>query len=134
MLKVTNIPQALESYDRPNLREDFSDDLVLNVANKCSNTMVVIHNAGIRLVDSIVDHPNVTAIIYAHLPGQDSGRSLVKLIYGDVSFSGKLPYTVAMTETDYGALCNNSIPNGVYELFPQSRSHLPAWNFRIQLC
>lgn len=60
---------------------------------------MVIENAGIRLVDTFYNHPNVTAIIYAHLPGQNVGRALASLVYGDVSFSGKLPYTVAKNES-----------------------------------
>ncbi len=57
--------------------------------------------------------------MFAHIPGQDSGRSLTKLIYGDVSPSGKLPYTVAKKEEDYsGGLPSG--PEGVFEIFPQS--------------
>ncbi|KPM46154.1 Beta-glucosidase cel3A [Neonectria ditissima] len=92
---------ATEGWDRDGLHDDFSDGLVLNVASKCANTIVVIHAAGIRLVDQWIEHPNVTATIIAHLPGQDSGRALVKLLYGEASFSGKLPYTLAKNETDY---------------------------------
>jgi beta-glucosidase len=40
-----------EGVDRPSLRDSFSDDLVINIARKCNNTIVVIHNAGVRLVD-----------------------------------------------------------------------------------
>jgi beta-glucosidase len=29
----------------------------------------VIHNAGIRVVDRFVNNPNITAVIFAHLPG-----------------------------------------------------------------
>jgi beta-glucosidase len=101
------------------ISDDFSDGLVLNVANRCANTMVVIHNAGPRLVDQFIDHPNVTALIFAHLPGQDSGRALVQLLYGDVSFSGKLPYTVAKNESDINTL-SPSLPEGEFQLFPQS--------------
>jgi len=86
---------ATEGSDRSGLHDDFSDALVMNIANQCGNTMVVIHNAGIRLVDQWIDHPNVTALIFAHLPGQDSGRALVSLLYGDENPSGKLPYTVS---------------------------------------
>ncbi|KAI1803516.1 glycoside hydrolase family 3 protein [Daldinia bambusicola] len=92
---------ATEGWDRDGLHDDFSDGLVLNVASKCSNTIVVIHAAGIRLVDHWIEHPNVTATIIAHLPGQDSGEALVKLLYGDAQFSGKLPYTLARNESDY---------------------------------
>lgn len=93
---------ATEGWDRDGLHDDFSDGLVLNVASKCSNTIVVIHAAGIRLVDQWIEHPNITAAIIAHLPGQDSGEALVKLLYGEAVFSGKLPYTLAKNESDYG--------------------------------
>ncbi|KAK1529981.1 hypothetical protein CPAR01_12293 [Colletotrichum paranaense] len=92
---------ATEGWDRDGLHDDFSDGLVLSVANKCANTIVVVHTAGIRLVDQWIDHPNVTATVIAHLPGQDSGSALVKLLYGEASFSGKLPYTLARNESDY---------------------------------
>ena len=60
----------------PNM-DEYSDNLVLKVARNCSNTMVCIHNAGIRTVEAFVDHPNVTAVMYAHIPAQGSGRSLM---------------------------------------------------------
>ncbi|SPJ75967.1 probable beta-glucosidase precursor [Fusarium torulosum] len=92
---------ATEGWDRDGLHDDFSDGLVLNVASKCANTIVAVHAAGIRLVDQWIEHPNITATIIAHLPGQDSGEALVQLLYGEASFSGKLPYTLAKNETDY---------------------------------
>ncbi|KAI0440879.1 family 3 glycoside hydrolase [Xylaria telfairii] len=104
---------ATEGWDREGLRDDFSDGLVLNVASKCSNTMVIVHAAGIRLVDQWIEHPNVTAAIMAHLPGQDSGEALVKLLYGEAGFSGKLPYTLARNESDYSVYkpCGLISPN-----------------------
>ncbi|OGM43505.1 hypothetical protein ABOM_008056 [Aspergillus bombycis] len=110
---------ASEGWDRPGIHDDYSDELVNRVADHCANTVVVIHNAGIRLVDQFVHHPNVTAIIFAHLPGQDSGRALVSLLYGDNNFSGKLPYTVAKNDTDYPVLHHSEAvpPDG---RFPQS--------------
>lgn len=90
-----------------------------NVAKKCSNTIVTIHNAGIRLVEQWIDHPNVTAVIFAHLPGQDSGRALTQILYGDISPSGKLPYTVAKAESDYEALKPDD-GVGKFAKFPQS--------------
>ncbi|KAM3439412.1 hypothetical protein MY4824_002687 [Beauveria thailandica] len=92
---------STEGWDRDGLHDDFSDGLVRNVAAKCANTIVVIHASGIRLVDQWIEHPNVTAAIVAHVPGQDSGRAIVKLLYGEAGFSGKLPYTIAKNESDY---------------------------------
>lgn len=111
---------ATEGSDRPGLRDTWSDNLVNNVAANCSNTIVVIHNAGVRLVDSFVDNPNVTAIIIAHLPGQDSGTALASILYGSTAPSGKLPYTVPKSEADYGKLLGPSPPEGQFGLFPQS--------------
>lgn len=111
---------ATEGADRIGLHDDFSDALVNNIANGCQNTLVVIHNAGIRLVDQWIDHPNVTGVIFAHLPGQDSGRAISSLLYGKSNPSGKLPYTVAKNESDYGAVLIPSQPVAPYELFPQS--------------
>ncbi|KAK3401792.1 glycoside hydrolase superfamily [Sordaria brevicollis] len=105
---------ASEMSDRSALSDSFSDSLVQNIASWCSRTIVVIHSAGIRLVDAWIDHPNVTAVLMAGLPGQESGNSLVDILYGDVNPSGRLPYTIAKQESDYGHLLNPSTgqPNG----------------------
>ena len=97
---------ASEGADRPGLADPDSDTLIENVASQCANTIVVIHNAWIRTVDSWIDHPNITAVIYAHLPGQDSGRALVDVLYArnGTGPSGRLPYTVAKSAFDYGPL------------------------------
>lgn len=95
---------ASEAWDRPGLADPDSDSLVKSVASQCNNTIVVIHNAGIRLVDAWIENSNITAVIFAHLPGQDAGRSVVQLLYGEVSPSGRLPYTVAKEASDYGDL------------------------------
>jgi beta-glucosidase len=111
---------ASEGADRPGLHDDFTDGLILNVASVCANTVVVFQNAGVRLVDQFIDHPNVTALIYGHLPGQDAGRALVSILYGDSNPSGKLPYSVPHNETDYAGLQTPALPGGAYALFPQS--------------
>ncbi|RYP80642.1 hypothetical protein DL769_002387 [Monosporascus sp. CRB-8-3] len=111
---------ASEGYDRPGLRDGHTDGLIRHVADRCNNTVVVLHNAGARLVDPWFDHPNVTAVLLAHLPGEASGRALVALLYGDANPSGKLPYTVARNESDYGALLGPSRAGGRFARFPQS--------------
>jgi len=110
---------ASESFDRVNLDDEFSDKLVNNVAANCTNTIVVVHSAGIRLVEAWIDNPNVTAVLFAGLPGQESGNSLAQILYGDVSPSGRLPYTVARQPSDYGSpeLVNGSVS---LDYFPQS--------------
>ncbi|KAJ5712943.1 uncharacterized protein N7483_010124 [Penicillium malachiteum] len=110
---------ATEGLDRSGTYDSYSDSLVAKVANTCPNTIVVVHNAGTRLVESFAENPNVTAIVFGHLPGQDSGRAITALLYGDENFSGKLPYTVAKNETDYPAYWH-SYAVTPFALFPQS--------------
>lgn len=111
---------STEGADRSSLRDDFSDQLVLNIAAQCPNTIVVVHNVAVRLVDSWIDHPNVTAVLFGHVPGQDSGRAAVELLFGKQSPSGKLPYTIAKNESDYGHLLGPDLPEGEYIYYPQS--------------
>ncbi|KAK0388256.1 hypothetical protein NLU13_4501 [Sarocladium strictum] len=113
---------AAEGYDRPALRDEYTDNLILSVADQCNKTIVVFHNAGVRLVDRFIEHPNVTAVIFAHLPGQDTGPALVSLLYGETNAWGKLPYTVPRNESDYGyaELLGPTLPEGKFERFPQS--------------
>lgn len=82
------------------------DDLILYVAKNCGNgkgkTIVVIHSVGPVIVEKWVDMPNVSAVIFANLPGQESGNAIASIIFGDVNPSGKLPYTVGRSLADYG--------------------------------
>ena len=109
-----------EGSDRTNIEDAYTDNIILSVANNCNNTIVVFHNTATRLVEGFIDHPNVTAVIFAHGPGQLSGLGLVDILYGNVNPSGKLPYTVAHNQSDYGDLLGPSLPEGDFTLFPQS--------------
>ena len=61
------------------------DELILTTASQCANTIVVLHTVGPVLVEDWYDHPNVTAILYASLPGQESGNSLLDVLIGTVN-------------------------------------------------
>ncbi|KAI0379631.1 glycoside hydrolase family 3 protein [Hypomontagnella monticulosa] len=79
------------------------DELIKNVSSLCNNTIVVIHSVGPTLVTDWYDSPNVTAIVWAGLPGQESGRSLVDVLYGKVNPAARTPFTWAAKREDYGA-------------------------------
>ncbi|KAI4752944.1 putative beta-glucosidase [Aureobasidium sp. EXF-3400] len=112
--------QSSEGWDRSTLADVYSDTLVTNVASQCNNTMVFIHSAGVRLVDRWIEHPNITAVIYANLPGQYSGNSLTEIVYGRQSPSGRLPFTVAKNESDYGSLLRPTLPDRSNPQYSQS--------------
>jgi beta-glucosidase len=64
-------------------------------------TQVVMHIPGPTVVDAWIDHPNITAVLAPLLPGEQTGPSLVSILYGDISPSGKLPFTIAKKASDY---------------------------------
>lgn len=82
------------------------EDLIRNIATRCGdgngNTIVVVHSVGPVIVENWIDLPGIKAVLFAHLPGQESGNALVDVLFGDVNPSGRLPYTVAKKEEDYG--------------------------------
>jgi beta-glucosidase len=61
-----------------------------------------MHIVGPVLVEAWIDNPNVTAVLNAGIPGQESGNGLVDILFGAVNPSGRLPYTIAKQRTDYG--------------------------------
>ena len=89
------------------------DNVVLAAANYCNNVVVVVHSVGPMIMEEWIDHPNVTAVLWAGLPGQESGNSLVDVLYGAYNPSGRLPYTIAKNRSDYSAdivYVNSSTP------------------------
>ncbi|KAE9967528.1 hypothetical protein BLS_006324 [Venturia inaequalis] len=99
---------ASEGGDRVDLEVDWDGSAVVDtVAAVCANTVVVTHSGGVNTLP-FADHPNVTAIVAAHFPGQETGNSIVDVLYGDVNPSGHLPYTIAKSAADYNTVITNS--------------------------
>lgn len=96
------------------------DDLVKNVSSWCPNTIVVIHSPGPVLLTEWYDNPNITAILWAGLPGQESGNSIVDVLYGKVNPAGRTPFTWGATREGYGA-------NVLYE--PNNGNGAPQQDF-----
>lgn len=91
------------------------DELVQKVAAKCGGpTVVVVHAVGPVILEKWIELPGVKAVLYANLPGQESGNALQSIIFGDINPSGRLPYTIAKSEDDYGPTSKILYrPNGI---------------------
>ncbi|KAL5392154.1 hypothetical protein DPSP01_000674 [Paraphaeosphaeria sporulosa] len=99
---------ASEGDDRTTLIAEWNSTVVVEaVASNCANTIVVLHGASPNVLPW-KDNANVTAILAAHFPGQETGNSIVDVLWGDVNPSGRLPYTIANNETDYDLRIVNS--------------------------
>ncbi|KAF2753427.1 beta-glucosidase-like protein [Pseudovirgaria hyperparasitica] len=93
--------------DRTDLRlQKGGDQLIKEVSASCGKgagkTIVVIHAVGPVIMEDWIDLPGISAVVMAHLPGQESGNALVDILFGDVAPSGRLPYTIAKSLDDYG--------------------------------
>lgn len=90
--------------DRKNLTAWHGGDaLIQAVAAKNNNTMVVVHSVGPLILEPWIEHPNITAVLWAGLPGTEAGNAIADVLYGDWNPSGRLPYTIAKNASDYPA-------------------------------
>ncbi|KAE8231142.1 hypothetical protein CF326_g3847 [Tilletia indica] len=90
--------------DRNNLTAWHQGDaLVKAVASVQKNTIVVVHGPAQVDVEAWVNHPNVTAVLFAHMGGSEAGNAVRDVLYGTYNPSGRLPYTLAKKRSDYPA-------------------------------
>jgi hypothetical protein len=78
------------------------DELIQRVSALCNNTIVVIHSVGPVIVTEWYDSPNITAILWAGVPGQESGNSITDVLYGTVNPAARTPFTWGPTRQSYG--------------------------------
>ena len=98
-----------------------------------------MHTVGPIILEAFADLDNVKAIVWAGLPGQESGNALVEVLWGDVSPSGKLPYTIAKQQSDYGTTIQSgtdSFSEGLYidYRYLDKNSIAPRYEFGYGLC
>ncbi|KAM0137313.1 hypothetical protein ACHAP3_004119 [Botrytis cinerea] len=89
--------------DRNNLTLWGNGDAVIDlVASINKNTIIVLHTIGPVIIEAYKNHPNVTAILWAGLPGQESGNSITDVLYGEVNPQAKSIFTWGKTREDWG--------------------------------
>jgi len=78
------------------------DSLIKYVSSLNKNTIVVLHTVGAVIVEDLKNNPNVTAILWAGLPGQESGNSITDVLYGAVNPQAKSVFTWGKKREDWG--------------------------------
>jgi hypothetical protein len=76
------------------------DALVRDVAETYSSVIVIAQTVGQLVLEEWHDLPSVKAVLFQHMPGQEAGEALTNVLYGDVSPSGHLPYSITYREED----------------------------------
>lgn len=113
--------------------------LVQAVAAVNSNVIVVVHSVGAIILEQIVALPQVKAIVWAGLPSQENGNALVDILWGSVSPSGKLVYTIAKSASDYNTKISSGDDNYSEGLFTDYKHFddagiTPRYEFGFGLC
>jgi beta-glucosidase len=134
------ITVEMNAGDRNNLDPWHNgNQLVQAVAGANKNTIVVVHSVGPIILETILALPGVQAVVWAGLPSQESGNALVDILYGLTSPSGKLPYTIAKAQGDYGTSVvrgDDKFPEGLYidyRHFDKAKIE-PRFEFGFGLC
>jgi beta-glucosidase len=68
------------------------------------NIVVLLAVGSAVVMDDWAD--SAKAIVQPFYPGQEAGTAVAQLLFGDVNFGGKLPFTVAHAESDYPVFGN----------------------------
>ena len=94
---------STEGRDRYNLHAfNNGDKLVQTVAAQCTKTIVIVNSVAQLNLEAWIDHPNVIGVLWAGLPGSEYGPAITDVLFGDYNPGGKLVFTLAKNDSDYG--------------------------------
>jgi beta-glucosidase len=88
-----------EDSDRPFTLPPAQVETVRLAAQANPRTVVIVNAGGAVDLAPFLDR--VRGVVWAWYPGQEGGRALADVLFGDVSPSGKLPVTFARRYQDY---------------------------------
>ncbi|OIQ30506.1 MAG: hypothetical protein BM564_02755 [Bacteroidetes bacterium MedPE-SWsnd-G2] len=86
-MPATEKPSDINSLELPEAQKE-----LIKALSKLNKPIILVLIEGRpRLISDI--EPLVDAIVMGYLPGQEGGRAISDVIFGDINPSGKLPYT-----------------------------------------
>jgi beta-glucosidase len=93
-----------EGNDRTFTLPNLQDTLIQNVVRKNPRTAVILFCGGNIDMGTWLDR--VPVLLHAWYPGQEGGRALAMLLFGDINPSGRLPVTFEKAFADNPAVAN----------------------------
>ncbi|CAF1599798.1 unnamed protein product, partial [Didymodactylos carnosus] len=92
-----------EGIDRTDLYTfDNGEQLVLTVAQNCRQTIVLVNSVSQLNLERWVGHPNVVDVLWTGMPDSEYGPALVDILFGDYNPGGKLVFSLAKNDSDFG--------------------------------
>jgi len=108
-----------EGSDRHDLQPlNNGDQLVQTVASHCTKTIVIVNSVSQLNLEQWIDLPNVVGVVWSGMPGSEYGPAIVDVLFGDYNPGGKLVFTLAKNDSDYGTdispTMNSTYSEGVF--------------------
>ena len=91
-----------EGKDRGNIHLPYEQDLLIKALAKVHDQIVAVNVSG-SAVDLSTVAANAKSLIQTWYNGMEGGRALAHVLFGEVSPSGKLPFTFANSLEDYAS-------------------------------
>ncbi|CAN6614793.1 hypothetical protein TRVA0_006S00452 [Trichomonascus vanleenenianus] len=101
-----------------------ADEVIAEALRVNRNNIIVISSVGPVNLETFIEHENCTAVLFTLPSGQDSGQAISDVLFGDHNPSGRLPFTIALDDSDYLPLFNSS--EVASNSFPQDDTFLDA--------
>ncbi|CAF3891013.1 unnamed protein product [Adineta steineri] len=118
-----------EGRDRHNLFAYHDGDKLINtVAARCASTIVIVNSVAQLNLEGWIEHPNVTGVIWSGLSGPEYGPAIVDVLYGEYNPGGKLVFTIAKNDSDYGTNITNTYNSNYTEGVFLDYRHFDKYN------
>jgi beta-glucosidase len=109
--------QEGEGFDRESIELPDVQEKLVEALQATGKPMVMVNCSGSAMALPW-EATNVPAIVQAWYPGEEGGRAVAEVLFGDVNPSGHLPITFYQSTADLPSFTDYSMSNRTYRYFP----------------
>ena len=108
--------QEGEGFDRDSIELPEVQQTLIKALHETGKPMVMVNCSGSAMA-LLWESENLPAILQAWYPGQEGGRAVAEILFGDVNPSGHLPLTFYRATADLPLFTDYSMKNRTYRYF-----------------
>lgn len=108
--------QEGEGFDRDSIELPEVQENLVQALHATGKPMIMVNCSG-SAIALLWEAENLPAILQAWYPGQEGGRAVAEVLFGEVNPSGHLPLTFYRATTDLPAFTDYSMSNRTYRYF-----------------